>query len=272
MDLIRAIILGVIQALTEFLPISSSAHLILFRDWLGLESVDGLTFDVALHIGTVAALVGYFRRDLARVIRGALSFLRGVDATNIEQRLALYIIVATIPAAVVGVLFADIIDTVLRVPAVIVVTLIAGGVLFLVVERRCRPERDLDQISFGSAIAVGLAQSLALIPGVSRAGITIATGMMMNLRREEAARFSFLLAVPIMLGAGAKKVIDLRDVSLGTDEQVLLFAGTLVSAAAAWVVLKYLLRFLQNHSLNVFAYYRFALAAVVVVWLFVTGG
>jgi undecaprenyl-diphosphatase len=268
LDILRAILLGVIQALTEFLPISSSAHLILVRDWIGLDSVDGLTFDVALHVGTVVALIAYFRRDLLLLSRGFFSSFRRLDLRgNVHQRLAWYIVLATVPAGVVGVLFDDFIERVLRNPQVIVFTLVAGGLLFLVVERIRRPSGGVDNVTLLTAMVIGVAQSLALVPGISRSGITIVTGMMLNIRRSEAARFSFLLSTPIMVAAGAKEAVDLGGRGLAGPEIAVLVAGALASAVVGWFVIKYLLKFLQGHRLDVFAYYRFILAAWVFFWL-----
>jgi len=268
LDLFRAIILGIIQALTEFLPISSSAHLILFRDWIGLDSVDGLTFDVALHLGSVVAVVVYFRKDLLRLTQGGLSIFRGIDLRqNLEQRLAWYIVMATIPAALAGYFLGDIIDQVVRTPWVIVVTLIVGGLLFLLIERVCRPSAEMNSITARSALIVGIAQAVALIPGVSRSGITIVMGMTQNLKREQAARFSFLLSVPIMLGAAGKEAMELPGLALDSTQIATLVTGMVVSAMAAWIVIKYFLLFLQRHTLDVFAYYRFGLAIVVMIWL-----
>jgi len=268
MDILRAIVLGVIQALTEFLPISSSAHLILFRDWLGFDSVDGLTFDVALHVGTVLALIAYFHRDIRQLLVG---FARSIGRPNLShdlhQRLAWYIIAGTIPAALAGALFDDIVEEVLRNVTVIVVTLGLGGTLFIVIERVCRAKSDISSLTLRATLLIGVAQSLALIPGVSRSGITIVAGMTQDLRREEAARFSFLLSVPIMLGAGLKKALDLQDLALTAQQVLVLSVGTITSALVGWVVIKYLLKFLQNNQLNVFAYYRFGLAAVILLWL-----
>lgn len=268
MDILRAIVLGVIQAVTEFLPVSSSAHLILARAWVGLSSVDGLTFDVALHAGTVLALVAYFRRDLALLGKGFLSSLRRPNLKgDVYQRLAWYIVLATIPAAAVGALFGDFVERVLRTPEVIVVTLVAGGVLFLVVERVRRPSGGFDHVTLRTALLIGLAQSVALIPGVSRSGITIAAGMLLNIRRADAARFSFLLSVPIMVAAGAKQAVGLNDLDPTAAQITVLAVGALASALPGWFVIRYLLKFLQGHSLDLFAYYRFALAAVVLLWL-----
>jgi undecaprenyl-diphosphatase len=264
MEIIRAILLGLVQALTEFLPISSSAHLILFRRWLGFESVDGLTFDVALHIGTVIAVIAYFRRDLRWLAAGWLRSLRAPALkSDPAQRLAWLIVLGTIPAAVIGSLFSEVIEGMLRDPAVIVVTLAAGGVLFLLAERFLNPTRDIEHVTMRAAIVIGFAQSLALIPGVSRSGITILAGMSHGLLRAEAARYSFLLGVPIMLGAGLKKATELESLALDGYQIAVLLTGAAVSAVAGWLVIKFLLQFLRRHRLDAFAYYRLLLAAVV---------
>lgn len=222
MDFLRAFLLGLIQAITEFLPISSSAHLILFRGWLGFDAVDGLTFDVALHIGTVVALVVYFNRDLRRLVLGFIDGLRRPDfKTDVQQRLAVFILLGTVPAAIIGAFFADVIDQVFRNPPVIAVTLMLGGVLFVIIERVCKPRGVINNVTLRASLFIGFAQSLALIPGVSRSGITIVAGMAQNLRRDEAARFSFLLSVPIMFGAGLKKALELDQLGLTTESLLL---------------------------------------------------
>lgn len=264
MDFVRAIILGLIQALTEFLPISSSAHLILFRTWLGLKSVDGLTFDVALHVGTLLALIAYFRRDLRPIVAGAIdSVRRPALKTDPAQRLAWAIIIGTIPAVLLGVAFDNLIEHALRNPHVIVVTLTAGAVLFFVVERLCKPSARVESVTLRSAIVIGFAQSLALIPGVSRSGITTAVGMTQNLVRSEAARFSFLLGIPIMIGASVKKAIDVGHQHLAAHQVGVLLVGIVTSAVAGWLVIGLLLKFFQRHRLDAFALYRVVLAAVV---------
>jgi undecaprenyl-diphosphatase len=267
MDFVRAAILGIIQALTEFLPISSSAHLILFRNWLGFDLIDGLTFDVAVHMGTVIALVLYFRADIGRLLRGFAASIRHRDMSDPDRRMPWFILAATIPAALVGGLFSGMIEDVFRRPSVIVFTLAAGGVLFLVVERYARRGRSLEEMTLGASLLIGAAQTLALVPGVSRSGITIAAGMSKGLGRADAARFSFLLSIPIMVGAGLKKALDIRGLSLSGHDAAVLAVAVVTSAAMGWLVIRFLLRFLQNHRLNVFAYYRFALAAALLVWL-----
>ncbi len=259
-----AIILGLIQALTEFLPISSSAHLILARGILDFDFVDGLTFDVGLHVGTLAAVVVYFHKDIRMLIGGMFStFVRPDIKNNPAQALAWMMVVSCVPAALVGVFFEDVIEIYFRNPMVIVATLILGGALFLLVERVCKAAGTMEDMTFGRAIIIGLAQALVLIPGVSRSGITISIGMAQGIRREEAARFSFLMAAPLLAGAGAKKAIDLSSQQLASGEMAVLMLGVITSAVAGWVVIRFLLNFLRTHGLGVFAWYRFALAAIV---------
>lgn len=265
-----ALILGLVQAITEFLPVSSSAHLILARLALDFNVVDGLTFDVSLHIGTIIATVVYFWSDLRDLALGFFASLtqrgRPMDPAG---RMAWYVIAACVPAAVVGLAFEDAIEIYFRHPGVIVVTLIAGAIVFMWVERRFKHDGEMSTLTLRRAITIGLAQTLALIPGVSRSGITIVTGMMCGLRRDQAARFSFLMATPITFGAALKKSIDLfgSGVPLSPDERTALIVGVLASGIGGWLVIRFLLNFLRGHSLDVFAYYRIALAIVVLVVL-----
>lgn len=268
MTLILAIILGIIQALTEFLPISSSAHLILARAVLDFPFADGLLFDVALHVGTLTALVIYFRRDIVAILRALIRTRRShYGGSDDSKRLAWYMLAACVPAGIAGLFFEGWIEMSFRNPVVIVVTLVLGGVLFLAVERFCRPQHVMEQMTLGDAIMIGLAQTLALIPGVSRSGITIATGMMVGLQRHEAARFSFVMVIPLLAGAGLKKAFDVVGEPLGPGEVWAMVAGVVSSAVAGWLVIRFLLGFLQRHGLGVFAWYRFALAAVVAAYL-----
>jgi undecaprenyl-diphosphatase len=263
-----AIILGLIQALTEFLPISSSAHLILARGVLDFGFADGLTFDVGLHVGTLIAVLVYFRSDIAALIRGFFSTFKGFDfKNNASQRLAWYIAFASVPAACAGFFFEAQIEHFFRNPNVIVFTLVIGGVLFLVAERVTHQQKDITGISFKGALLVGIAQACALIPGVSRSGITIIAGMTQRLQRAEAARFSFLLGTPALFGAGLKKGLDMTGQNISGQEYAVLAVGLVTAAVSGWLVIKFLLNFLRNHRLDIFAYYRFVLAAVVAVWL-----
>ena len=262
-------ILGLVQAVTEFLPVSSSAHLILARTALDFDVVDGLTFDVALHIGTLVATVAYFWKDLRGLARGFIGSIahRGLPADP-AGRLAWYVIAACVPAGLVGYFYELAIELYFRHPGVIVITLIAGAVLFLWVEKRFAHEGGMQTLTLSRAFAIGLSQTLSLIPGVSRSGITIATGMMCGLRRDQAARFSFLMVTPLLIGAGVKKSLDLLGSGpISADERLALVVGVLTSAIGGWLVIHFLLGFLRRHSLAVFAYYRIALAIVVLVFL-----
>jgi len=265
LDYVRALILGTVQALTEFLPISSSAHLLLIRNWIRFNAVDGFAFDVALHIGTLVALIAYFERDLSSLwvgFKGSFSTPR--SQWGHDQRLSWYILAGTLPAMFIGAFLEGAMLDLVRRPAVAVTTLIIGGVLFLVFERVAEKSKTIENLTLAGCVFVGFAQAVALIPGVSRSGIAILAGMALKLRREEAAKFAFLLGGPIMAIAGAKDALAVMHTGL-TEHQILLFVvGMLTSAIVGWFVIKYVLRFLQNHRLDVFAYYRFALAGVVI--------
>lgn len=266
--ILLAIILGLVQALTEFLPISSSAHLILARGVLDFDIVDGLTFDVAVHVGTLLGLVVYFHRDITMLVRAFFrSITRPRFGTDVEQRLVWYMLAACVPAGLAGYFFEDAIEIYFRNPLVIIFTLVLGGLLFLYVEGRDDDKHGMAEMTFRDAIVIGLAQTLALIPGVSRSGITIATGMLCHLRRHEAARFSFLMVTPLLAGAGLKKALDLRGQALVEGEGTVLVVGLITSAVAGWLVVRFLLGFLRRRGLGVFAYYRFLLAAVVAGYL-----
>ena len=265
-DIYIAIVLGLVQAITEFLPISSSAHLILARGAFDFQAVDGLTFDVALHIGTLLAVVVYFWNDLRALAQGFWnSIARRSGPMDPMGRLAWYVIAGCIPAGIVGLLFEQDIEEYVRNPSVIVATLILGAVVFLWVERRYRSDGDMQTLTMKRAIAIGAAQSLALIPGVSRSGITIVAGMMCGLRRDQAARFSFLMATPLMLGAGLKKSLDLVGTPVSSHQWLVLAIGVVTSAIAGWLVIRFFIDFLRRRGLEWFAYYRIVLAVVVLV-------
>jgi undecaprenyl-diphosphatase len=264
-----AILLGIIQGLTEFLPVSSSAHLILARLFFGWETPPefGLAFDVALHLGTLAAILTFFRVEI-------LAMCRAIPAVFAAQsgesgRLIRLIAIGTIPVVLVGLLFADVIEERLRTPGVAATALAVGAVAMLAAERVGRRTRTRTEelIGWADALAIGCAQASALVPGVSRSGATIAIGMFLGMRRDAAARFTFLLAIPATLAAAGKEALELRQLALN-DQTVLLFLiGIAVSAAVGYLTIKYFLRFLAGHRLDVFAYYRLLLAAATAVWL-----
>jgi undecaprenyl-diphosphatase len=269
LELLQAILLGVVQGLTEFLPVSSSGHLLLGQYFLGLDQQRfGLSFDVALHLGTLVAVATYFWRDLLRMARAFVrSFTRGRNLADPDQRLAYLVVASTVPAALIGFFLEDFFETTVRDPWVVVFNLVLVGVLFIVGEAVGSMSRRAEKLGFFGAVAIGLAQAAALVPGVSRSGATITVGLFLGLRREEAARFSFLMSVPIIAGAGSLKLSEAVSEGLGLSDALLFGAGFLSSAVVGYLAIRFLLNFLTNHSLRAFAYYRFALAAVVAVLL-----
>lgn len=271
LELIEAVFLGIVQGLTEFLPVSSSGHLVLGQYFLGLDPERfGLSFDVALHMGTLLAVVAFFRRDLIRMAHAFLRSLTGYrDLTNPDQRLAYLILAATIPAALIGFLFEGFIESQTRLPWVVVFNLVFVGVLFIVAEVVGKRSRLASKLGFWEAVGIGLAQASALVPGVSRSGATITLGLFLGLRREEAARFSFLMSVPIIAGAGALQLSEVISEGMTAFETLIFGAGFVSSAAVGYLAIKFFISYIANHSLRAFAYYRFGLAALVAVLLVV---
>jgi undecaprenyl-diphosphatase len=263
------VILGIVQGLTEFLPVSSSGHLIIARDILHLNTPSGLAVDAVLQFATVLAVVMYFWRDIWQMIKTAWYMLVGQNIkTNSNDRTLLFaLIVGTIPAVLAGLFLEKIMDTAFRSAALVAWMLIAGSGLFLIAEYVASRYEVKKTISIGRGIVVGLFQSLALIPGMSRSGATISGGLLLGLSREEAARFGFLLSVPIILGAGAKKILELGVSGLLAAEWLPLVIGSIVAFAVGLVVIHYLLRYVRNHTLLAFVVYRLVLAAAVFVFL-----
>ncbi|MBZ5495836.1 MAG: undecaprenyl-diphosphatase UppP [Acidobacteriia bacterium] len=281
MELFAAAVLGIIQGLTEFLPISSSAHLILVPWILGWKP-EGLMFDVSLHLGTAVAILGYFWKDWVTLARETIC---GIHARapfgNAQRRLAWFLIVGTLPAALVGLLFEKSVEETLRSPLVTVATLVVLGIVLFIADRRSRRQRSLETFTWGDAIWIGSSQALALIPGVSRSGITISTAMLRDADRTSAARFSFLLATPIIVGAGMLEGWHLIKVVRGSALTVsgipasplevkwsVLAMGVSCAAITGFLCIRYFLRYLQSGSFIPFVVYRFILAAVVLLFYF----
>ena len=269
LELLQAILLGVVQGLTEFLPVSSSGHLLLGQYFLGLDPDRfGLPFDVALHMGTLVAVVSFFWRDLLRMAFAFFRSFRHRDLANdADQRMAYLIIASTIPAALIGFLFEGFFEETVRSPWVVVFNFVLVGVLFIVGEVVGTRTRRASKLGFGEAVGIGFAQAAALVPGVSRSGATITLGLFLGLRREEAARFSFLMSVPIIAGAGGLELGEVISGGMDAAQSLLFVVGFLTSAAVGYVTIRFLLNYLTNHSLRAFAFYRFGVAAVVAVLL-----
>ncbi len=257
--------LGVVQGLTEFLPVSSSGHLILARAFFGWDAEQfGLAFDVACHVGTLLAVLVYFRRDVLAMIMALPGAVTG--RAGEAERLLRLIVVGTLPVVVVGVLLGDWLEGI-RSPAVVAATLAIGAVGLIVAEKLGRQTRDEQSIGYGEALAIGAAQASALIAGVSRSGATLTLALLLGFKRERAARFVFLLSLPAVAAAAARESLKLVDAG-ASDLPLGLFAvGLVTSAVVGYLTIKFFLRYLAEHSLAVFAYYRFALAAITVVWL-----
>lgn len=266
MPLYQVVVLAVIQGLTEFLPVSSTAHLHLTSWLLGWNS-ESLTFDIMLHLGTLVALVVYFIGDWIQIFAQGFGMNAGYDGELKRNRALLWLLaIGTIPAAIAGLLFEKQADTTWRQPWLMGVALIVIGIVMWIAESAGRRQRDLASLNIFDSIAIGLGQALAVVPGVSRSGITISAGLFRDLDRETAARYSFLLATPIIFGAAAKAAWDLHKahalhMMLETDFLV----GVAVSAVTGWLVIAWFLHYLRRSSFRPFVYYRIAFGVFVLV-------
>ncbi|MEM7251616.1 MAG: undecaprenyl-diphosphate phosphatase [Pseudomonadota bacterium] len=259
MDLGQATVLGIVQGLTEFLPISSSAHLILAHVWLGWPD-QGLAFDVAVHLGTLLAVIAYFRVEVLELTRDGLASITRREHVG-ESRLAWWVVIGTVPAAACGYLLAGNIETHLRSPWVIAATTIIFGLALWWADRVGRRTRTEQSLTLRDCLLIGGAQALAFIPGTSRSGITITAALLLGLRRPSAARYSFLLSIPIILLAGGAKTWDL--IQLGSAVEWLpLLIGTLTSAISAYLCIHVFLKLLERIGMGPFVAYRLVLGVV----------
>jgi undecaprenyl-diphosphatase len=269
---LQALIMGIVQGLTEFLPVSSSGHLVVVPFLLGWHDpfITSLAFSVILHMGTLVALLVYFQADWRRLVPAGLATIRDRSFRDQpDRRLAWLLVAATVPAAVVGFLLQDLIETRFREVGLVALTLVVGAAILWLADRWGRRNRTIDGVTFPLALGIGLAQALALVPGISRSGISISAGRLAGLDRPDAARFSFLMATPVTLGAG---LFEIRKVVAGqagvTLEVAPLVVGLIASLIAGLVAIHFMLRYLRTRSLSIFVWYRVALAAaVLVVWL-----
>ncbi len=270
MDLIISIFLGIVQGLTEFLPISSSGHLVLLHDIFQIGKIDSLTFDVALHLGTLVALVVFFYKDIIKYLKAFLkSFVNWNLKNDLNQKIAWLILISMIPAVFVGYFFEEIIKSVFRASFPVAIVLILVSFLFFGAEKYSKKSKDFASLTWQKSLLIGMAQAIALIPGVSRSGITIISGMAFNLKREIAARFSFLMAIPIVFAAAIKKIYDAIQSQIVTEGILIYFLGFLSAAVIGYFCIKYFLRFLQKYSLNWFAVYRIILGVAILIYFFI---
>jgi undecaprenyl-diphosphatase len=272
MEILSAAILGIIQGLAEFLPISSSAHLILVPWFLGWKP-EGIIFDVSLHLGTAIAVLAFFWNDWIRLAHETIvGIWTGAPLGNHYRRLAWLLVLGSIPAAIIGLALEETIETKMRSPLITVFTLAILGILLFCAEKRSRQNRTLEKFTWADSIWIGLSQALALIPGVSRSGITITTALFRNSDRTSAARFSFLLSTPVIVGAGLleswklSKAIRHPVGSIVEVHWLVLIVGVLSAALTGFLCIRFFLRYLQTKSFTPFVVYRILLAGVVLIY------
>jgi undecaprenyl-diphosphatase len=261
MSLLHAIVLGIVQGLTEFLPISSSGHLILVPWLFGWNVFHGnanlnKTFDVALHLGTFVAALAYFRREIVVIVRAWLGSLARRSVKTPNERLAWLLLVSTVPAGLVGVAFESFVEDRLGKPWLICVMMIAFGLVMLAVDITARARKHMDDLRFGGALGIGVAQAIALSPGVSRSGITMVTGLLLGLDRESAARYSFLLSVPVVGGAALLKLVQLATNGMPPRMLAPFVVGTIAAAISGLAAIWFLLDYLRTHTFAIFVAYR----------------
>jgi undecaprenyl-diphosphatase len=268
-NIIQALILGMVQGLTEFLPISSSAHLVIVPELLGVES--SLAFDTLLHVGTLIAVISYFRSDVIAMIKAFFSSLADIPRGRFKEeirndqfkRLAWLILVGTIPAGLMGILLKDFFESLFSSVSAVGFFLLITGFILWGVERMPRGEKKTKEISFTNSLIVGIAQGCAIAPGISRSGATIATSLYLGFDREMAARFSFLLSIPAILGAA---LIQLKDLTAGFDISTGAFVGGLISAMIfSYLAIKFLMGYIKKHSLVIFAYYCWTVGIITLI-------
>jgi len=269
MDTVSAIILGLVQGLSEFLPISSSGHLILIREALSIRTSHELAYDAVLQLGTIVAVVVYFFPDLWRLFHASLRMVGRMEVDRKDKILITALTLGTIPAVIVGLLLENAMETTFRAPILVAFVLVAGSGLLAYAEyafaTNPSPKREL---TVRSGIIVGFFQCLALIPGMSRSGATISGGLILGLTRYEATRFAFLLSVPIIVGSGIKKLLELMKTPAPDIPLVSLAVGGVVAFFVGLLAIHFMLKFVRNHTLWVFIWYRIAVALVVLLVVF----
>ena len=265
-DIINTIILGIIQGVAEFLPISSSAHLIIFRDVFGIgsqmSSKVALCFDLALHFGTLLAIAVFFFKDfLNMVIKGVTKGVKDEDG-----KLFFQIIVATIPAAIVGVLFEDIIEQAIRTNYLLIAgALILMGIIIYITDKKSKEEKNTKELTFKDAIIIGCSQVFALIPGFSRSGTTITSARFLKVKKESAAKFSFYLSAPVVCGACLLQILEKGTLSLIIENSLIFILGILISFITGLICIKFLLHYLKQHDFKIFMIYRILIALIVII-------
>jgi undecaprenyl-diphosphatase len=265
MSVITSIILGLIEGLTEFLPISSSGHLIIARDLFGWQGSGDLAFDAVLQLATILAVILYFWKDIWHLIKVFVSMIRGKIVEKKDKTIVWAIVIGTIPAVIAGLLLQKYMETTFRSAVLVCAVLIIGSGVMFFAEKIATKNKEL---TVKKGFWVGVFQCLALVPGFSRSGATISGGLFMGLNREEATRFSFLLSVPIIVGAGLKEFISISHTGFLAANNLDLFFGSLTAFVVGIFAIDFLMKFLKKHTLDIFIYYRVILAVVVLSVIF----
>jgi len=256
MSILQAIIYGIVQGVGEFLPISSTAHLILTPWLLGWDNHPGLAFDIALHLGTLAAVVLFFWRDWIKLIKAGLT-----DAKSKDGRLFWLIVIACIPGGILGLLFDDFIETIFRTPLLIGIMLILMGVVLYLADKLSESEVDLENVGLKRSLLIGISQAFAMIPGVSRSGITMAAGRYTGMKREAAAKFTFLLSTPFIFASGVYKAKDIMSAEI---DALPLVVAVVTAAVVGALSIKFLLEHLKKKGFGIFVVYRIILGTIVI--------
>ncbi len=271
MNLFEALTLGVIQGATEFLPISSSGHLILIRDVFGFGTEYDLAIDAVLQLATILAVLIYFRKEIYGLALSFLKFISGKQKDEKEKNLLLAVIVGTLPAVVVGLTLESKMETVFRSSFLVAVSLLIGSLIMFLADRYHKNKSELDKdfysLDLKKGLKIGLFQALAVIPGMSRSGATISGGLLSNLSRESSARFSFILSFPIIFGSGIKKFFELSSEGIIFSLSWPFLLSFIVSFLVGILAIHFLIKFLKNHSLNIFIFYRVCIAIAVLVFI-----
>jgi undecaprenyl-diphosphatase len=264
-NVFQALVLGIVQGATEFIPVSSSGHLVLVPWLLGWEP-PGLAFTIVVHLGTACGLLAFFWREWITMARSTLRWVR-TGKNDADARLALMVLIGILPAAIVGLLFRSFFERVFQEPLAAALMLPITALLLLMGERLGRLTYDITQIKWRDSLVIGLAQMLALMPGISRSGATIAAARLRNMKRSDAARFSFLLVTPLVIGVGTVQIIELVSVGVSNGYLLGLIAGFVAAAASSYLVIRWLLGYLRSRSTSVFAIYCLLLSAASLVVL-----
>jgi len=262
MDWVDVIVLGLVQGITEFLPVSSTGHLVLVREWLSIAGVNGLAFDAVLHFATTAAVMFYFRSDILTLLQAALRKLGRLPVNQKDLTLLYALIIGTIPAGITGLLFESYVSEHLRTSMIVAIVLFSTSVFFMYSEWRYYLKPTHGELTLKRGVLVGLFQALALLPGMSRSGSTIAGGMLLGMTRYEASRFSFLLAIPITLAVGVKSSLELLGETADVDWGMIL-VGALISFMTALFVIHFFLQFIRKYTLWPFVWYGVILSGMV---------